>query len=548
MRESTASDYTYDPSLEERLSEWRALRDYGDGERRSAAHALLVDMQGGLALRPALHRHPGPHGYLTKDFLLHVYRQMVEGGEMPEDPRILQALRMKPVRTLSGVATLTVLTKPYPCPGKCLFCPTDVRMPKSYLHDEPGAMRAEQHHFDPYEQTTARLESLESVGHPTGKVELLILGGTWSAYRRDYQAWFVRRCLDALNGSVSSSLEQAQNRNARAARRNVGLVVETRPDRITPSELRWLRSIGVTKVQVGVQSTQDRILEMNQRGHTLADTRRAFRLLRAAGFKIHAHWMPNLLGADELSDRADFAALWEDPDLRPDELKIYPTSLLQNSGLFAYWERGEYRPYTYAELVELLVSIKPTIPRYCRVNRLVRDFPAQHVVAGNRRSNLREDAQRVLASRGLRCQCIRCREIGAQPVRREDLRLEELVYRAGGAEEHFLSFVTSEDRLAGYVRLSLPQSPGAGLGWPDLREAALVREIHIYGQSLGVGDPGPPGAAQHVGLGSELLSRAEALARRRGYARLAVISAIGTRGYYAERGFLDGELYQVKPL
>jgi elongator complex protein 3 len=548
MRESTASDYTYDSSLEERLSEWRALRDYSDAERRAAAQALLAEMYGGLALRPALHRHPGPHGYLTKDFLLHVYRQMVERGEMPEDTRILQALRMKPVRTLSGVATLTVLTKPYPCPGKCLFCPTDVRMPKSYLHDEPGAMRAEQHHFDPYEQTAARLESLESVGHPTGKVELLILGGTWSAYRRDYQAWFVRRCLDALNGSVSSSLEEAQSRNARAARRNVGLVVETRPDRITPSELRWLRSIGVTKVQVGVQSTQDRILEINRRGHTLADTRRAFGLLRAAGFKIHAHWMPNLLGADGPGDRADFAALWEDPDLRPDELKIYPTSLLQNSDLFAHWERGEYRPYTYAELVELLVSIKPTIPRYCRVNRLVRDFPAHHVVAGNRRSNLREEVQRVLASRGLRCQCIRCREIGAQPVRREDLRLEELVYRAGRAEERFLSFVTSEDRLAGYVRLSLPQSPGADLGWPDLREAALIREIHIYGQSLGIGDLGPPGTAQHVGLGSELLSHAEAIARRRGYARLAVISAIGTRGYYAERGFLDGELYQVKPL
>jgi elongator complex protein 3 len=548
MRESTASDYTHDPSLEERLSEWRALRDYGDAERRAAAQALLAEMRGGLALRPALHRHPGPHGYLTKDFLLHVYRQMVERGEMPEDTQILQALRMKPVRTLSGVATLTVLTKPYPCPGKCLFCPTDVRMPKSYLHDEPGAMRAEQHHFDPYEQTAARLESLESVGHPTGKVELLILGGTWSAYRRDYQAWFVRRCLDALNGSVSSSLEEAQSRNARAARRNVGLVVETRPDRITPSELRWLRSIGVTKVQVGVQSTQDRILEINRRGHTLADTRRAFGLLRAAGFKIHAHWMPNLLGADGPSDRADFAALWEDPDLRPDELKIYPTSLLQNSDLFAFWERGEYRPYTYAELVELLVSIKPTIPRYCRVNRLVRDFPAHHVVAGNRRSNLREEVQRVLASRGRRCQCIRCREIGAQPVRREDLRLEELVYRAGGAEERFLSFVTSEDRLAGYVRLSLPQSLGADLGWPDLREAALIREIHIYGQSLGVGDLGPPGTAQHVGLGSELLSHAEALARRGGYARLAVISAIGTHGYYAERGFLDGELYQVKPL
>ncbi|MGA2111714.1 MAG: tRNA uridine(34) 5-carboxymethylaminomethyl modification radical SAM/GNAT enzyme Elp3 [Anaerolineales bacterium] len=548
MHQSTIADYTYDPAPEERLSEWRALRDYDDRESRAAAHALLTDLHGGLGLRPALHRHPAAHGYLTKDFLLHVYREMVQAGELPQEERILRALRMKPVRTLSGVATITVLTKPYPCPGECLFCPTDARMPKSYLHDEPGAMRAEQHHFDPYEQTAARLESLEAVGHPTGKVELLILGGTWTAYPRDYQARFVQRCLDALNGGESSTLAEAQERNAQATRRNVGLVIETRPDRITPAELRWLRSLGVTKVQIGVQSTQDRILELNQRGHTLADTRQAFRLLRAAGFKIQAHWMPNLLGADEHSDRADFAALWSDLDLRPDELKIYPTSLLRDSKLFTSWERGEYHPYSFEQLIELLVTIKPTIPRYCRVSRLVRDIPAHHVVAGNRRSNLREEAQRVLASRGLRCQCIRCREIRGQPVRREDLRLEELVYRTGGAEEHFLSFVTCQDRLAGYLRLSLPHEPGERLGWPDLREAALIREIHIYGQSLEVGDPGSQGAAQHVGLGSELLSNAETLARRRGYTRLAVISAIGTRGYYAERGFLPEELYQVKPL
>jgi elongator complex protein 3 len=376
----------------------------------------------------------------------------------------------------------------------------------------------------------------------------LILGGTWSAYRRDYQAWFVRRCLDALNGQLSSGLEEAQGLNSRSQRRNVGLVIETRPDRITPGELRWLRSLGVTKVQIGVQSTQDRLLELNRRGHTLADTRRAFRLLRAAGFKILAHWMPNLLGADPPSDRADFAELWSDPDLRPDEIKIYPTTLLRNSDLFAYWERGEYHPYSYEDLLELLVTIKPTIPRYCRVNRLVRDIPAHHVVAGNRRSNLRQEAQRLLSMRGLRCQCIRCREIRGHPVQREDLRLEEQTYTASGAEEHFLSFVTVEDRLAGYLRLSLPASRGEALGWPELRGAALIREVHIFGQSLEVGDQSGQGTAQHVGLGSELLSCAEVLARRNGYTRLAVISAVGTREYYAERGFLDGDLYQGKPL
>jgi len=526
---------------------WQRARDYSDETRRTAARAILHDLVRGVTLRSALHRHPAQGSYLAKDALIHSYREMVAAGEIPDSPAILRALRMKPVRTLSGVATVTVLTKPYPCPGECIFCPTDARMPKSYLVDEPGAMRAGQHDFDPFAQTHARLLSLAAVGHPTDKIELLILGGTWSAYRRDYQAWFVRRCLEAINGVESASLEAAQAANAHAARRNVGLVVETRPDRIDEDELRWLRRLGVTKIQIGVQSTDDEILALNKRGHTLQTTREAFRLLRAAGFKIHAHWMPNLLGSDPLRDRADFARLWSDPDLRPDELKIYPTSLLRNSALFAYWERGEYQPYDYETLLEMMVDLKPTIPRYCRVNRLVRDIPAHHVVAGNRRSNLREEAQRALAQRGLRCNCIRCREVREHPVEAESLALSDETYIAGAGEEHFLSFNTPDDRLVGYLRLHLPYAdpPRALAG--DLHLAAIVRELHIYGQSLALGEL-QGGAAQHLGLGGGLLGEAERIAREEGRRRLAVISALGTREYYAARGFEPGELYQVKPL
>lgn len=526
---------------------WQRARDYTDEARRTAARAVLHDLVGGVALRAALHRHPALGSYLAKDALVHAYREMVAAGEIAESPALLRALRMKPVRTLSGVATVTVLTKPYPCPGECIFCPTDARMPKSYLVDEPGAMRAGQHDFDPFAQTRARLESLTAVGHPTEKVELLILGGTWSAYRRDYQAWFVQRCLEALNGAPSPSLEAAQAANARAARRNVGLVIETRPDRIDEDELRWLRQLGVTKVQLGVQSTDDEILALNKRGHTRQATHAAFGLLRAAGFKIHAHWMPNLLGSDPQRDRADFARLWSDADLRPDELKIYPTSLLRNSDLFAYWERGEYSPYSYETLLEMMVDIKPTIPRYCRVNRVVRDIPAHHVVVGNRRSNLREEAQRALGQRGLRCVCIRCREVRERPVDPGLLRLSDLIYTAGGGEEHFLSFDSPDDRLAGYLRLHLPQAEAPRALATDLRGAAIVRELHIYGQSLSLGQT-QGGAAQHLGLGARLLAEAERIARARGYRRLAVISAIGTREYYAARGFQSGELYQVKPL
>jgi elongator complex protein 3 len=383
------------------------------------------------------------------------------------------------------------------------------------------------------------------VGHPVDKVELLILGGSWCAYRRDYHEWYIQRCFDALNGVDSATLEDAQALNETAASRNVGLVIETRPTDITPPELAWLRKLGVTKVQMGVQSLDDRILELNQRGHTVADTHQAAALLRAAGFKIVLHWMPNLLGATPESDREDFARLWE--DLCPDEIKIYPTQLLANAELYNYWVRGEYTPYTTEQLISLIADVKPTIPRYCRVNRVVRDIPSENVVEGNKRTSLRIDIQQELKRRGTACQCIRCREVRNQAVDEGGLLQEDIVYLAGGAQEHFLSYVTPIDQLAGFLRLSLPgvESPATGLA--DLNGAAIIREVHVFGQSLGVGVE-KNGAVQHTGLGTELLQHAESIAREKGFKRLAVISAVGTRLYYLERGFERGELYLVKEL
>jgi elongator complex protein 3 len=269
--------------------------------------------------------------------------------------------------------------------------------------------------------------------------------------------------------------------------------------------------------------------------------------MRAAGFKIQAHWMPNLLGATPQSDREDFARMFADPDLRPDELKIYPVILVKNSPLYAYYERGEYHPYADDDLLELIAAIKPQIPPYCRVNRLARDIPVHHVAAGNKRSNLREDAQRLLAARGERCRCIRCREVRGRKVERDALRLDEQGYETGGGKEWFLSFVSPDDKIAGYLRLSLPSGPHPDLIMPDLAGAAIVRDLHIYGQTLTIGES-QDGAAQHLGLGSELLVRAEEIARGAGFGSLAVISAVGTRDYYRDRGFTDGELYQVKRL
>jgi elongator complex protein 3 len=508
------------------------------------ARDVLEEVKRGAKVERALRRHPNPEGgYLAKHVLVAAYRQLVEEGEWEADPEFLARIRMKPIRTLSGVTTVTVLTKPYPCPGKCIFCPTDARMPKSYLPDEPGARRGLEHNYDPYGQVASRLQGLKAVGHPVDKVELLILGGSWCAYRRDYHEWYIKRCYDALNGVDSISLEEAHKLNETAISRNVGLVIETRPTDINPGELAWLRRLGVTKVQMGAQSLDDRILTLNQRGHSVADTHKAVALLRAGGFKVVLHWMPNLLGATPASDQADFARLWE--DLCPDEIKIYPTQLLANSDLYAYWQRGEYTPYTTEQLVDLIAEIKPSIPRYCRVNRVVRDIPSVNVVEGNKRTSLRLDVQRELQRRGRHCQCIRCREVRQQQVEVDDLRLDDLIYRAGGAEEHFISFVTPNDRLAGFLRLSLPGEASPDTGLEDLKEAAIIREVHVFGQALAVGT-GQDGAAQHAGLGTQLLRQAETIASQRGYRRLAVISAVGTRQYYRERGFEHGEQYQAK--
>jgi len=526
-------------------------------EKLALARLVLDEVRGGRPVAEAVRRHPVKGGYISKSVLVAAYNQLVESGAWQADPGLLARIRLKPVRTLSGVTTVTVLTKPYPCPGQCIFCPDEARMPKSYLSDEPGAMRAVEHNFDPYAQVKSRLETLEAVGHPTDKIELLILGGTWSAYRRDYQEWFVRRCFEAMNGPNPSSppfpsreggtggLGLAHTLNETALHRDVGLTVETRPDEITPNELAWFRHLGVTKVQMGAQSLDDHILEINKRGHSAAETHRSVALLRAAGFKIVLHWMPNLLGATLDSDRLDFPRLWD--GLCPDEIKIYPTQLLENAPLYEYWRRGEYQPYTQEELLALIADIKPTIPRYCRVNRVVRDIPSTHVVAGNKRTSLRQDIHAELRRRGTRCNCIRCREVRGQTVETSALELNDLAYPADGAEEHFLSFVTLEDKIAGFLRLCLPNADSPSTGLSDLDGAAIIREVHIYGQSLPVGEEGN-GAAQHTGLGTRLLEEAEKIARAHGFQRMAVIAAVGTRRYYLERGFERGKLYLVKSL
>ena len=492
----------------------------------------------------------------SKHDLVYGYRALCRQGKLDFERRTLRRLQMKPTRTLSGVAPLTVLTKPHPCPGECIFCPDATDMPKSYLPDEPGAMRAAYNQFDPFEQTVARMRALRNIGHPTEKIELLILGGTWSAYPPDYQEWFVRRCLDAMNGRAAASLPQAQVWNERAPHRNVGLVVETRPDAITPEQVRRLRWLGVTKVQLGLQSLDDEILALNRRGHTVEQTRQAMRRLRLGGFKVAVHWMPNLLGATPASDRADFRRLWDDPALRPDELKIYPCALLSNAPLYKEWQRGRYQPYDEETLIALVADCKARIPPYCRVNRVMRDIPAPNIVAGNTRANLRQLAQQRMAAQGRACRCIRCREVRRETVDPDQLRWETLIYPTDLTLQYFLSAVTPSGRLAGFLRLSLPKRrdqvalalrPYLKAIVDEIAECAMIRQIHVYGPALSVGADSA-GEAQHSGIGQHLIARACAIARGHGYRRLAVIAATGTRDYYRRWGFELGQLYMTMRL
>lgn len=576
-------------------------------------------------LTKVLKKHPKDGvGLFRRVELISAYREFAgTDGLPPYDQGILERLRRKPIRTSSGVTPVTVLTKPFPCPGTCIFCPNDVRMPKSYLSDEPGAQRAENNSFDPYLQTYARLSAYRSTGHPTDKIEIIILGGTWSFYPETYQIWFIKRIFDAMhdfgkgidrmgeveaairqhsqlhpsrnltdakiNGAILNdsynnvvqdiykdemyrSREQAQAisigmvertpitefatwdeleathlENETAACRSVGLVIETRPDHISVEEVLRVRRLGCTKVQIGFQSLNDEVLDLNKRGHDVAATRRAVKLLRQAGFKIHGHWMPNLYGSSVEGDIEDYRKMFSDPDFCPDELKIYPCSLIESAELMQYYKKGLWEPYTHEELLEVLTATMELTPEYCRLTRVVRDIPSTDIVVGNKLTNFREIAEAETKKRGIRQGEIRSREIRNQTVTIDELHLDEIWYDTSAGQEIFLQYITEDRKITGFLRLSLPtESPITN----ELQDAAMIREVHVYGQSLKIGESAD-GHTQHLGLGKELIQRSVEIATEQGYKRLAVISAIGTRDYYIKRGFgnvKQGQLYQVREL
>ncbi|MDR1082326.1 MAG: radical SAM protein [Coriobacteriales bacterium] len=640
-----------------------------------------------------IHRHnkrlSGTERQFSKKRLLPYYLKVKETDlarwagwniDQATEKRLCQVLRVKPRRTASGVATITVITKPWRCSSDCLYCPSDLRMPKSYLSDEPACQRAERNYFDPYLQVASRLRALTHMGHATDKVELIILGGTWSDYPAKYQLWFVTELFRALNdggdsgggggrdvGSggdgdghdggdgdggggdveqnarmrrafykdkgldnraekLSKLIKEKQQEvdggaltynqaigqlyaksdtwqdiaaeqvatfdelaaqhsiNRTAQHRVVGLVVETRPDTITADSLRLLRRLGCTKIQTGIQSLNPAILKLNNRSIGLGRIRESFELLRIFGFKIHVHFMANLYGSTPDEDKRDYHRLVTDEAYLPDEVKLYPCALVAGTGLVERYRAGVWRPYGEGELIDLLMTDTLTTPAFMRISRMVRDISAKDIIAGNRKANLRQLVENRIEAADESIAEMRYREISTSSTDLERLALETIAYKTTVSDEYFLQWVTPENRLVGFLRLSLPSIDYVRRHQEILPvgpHEAMIREVHIYGKVAplrkagkdeqkdarvrerkgeardgertsgakdGTHPQSPEEGAQHLGLGKQLIEAACEIAHTRGYHHINVISAVGTKDYYQNLGFEDGALYQQMPL
>jgi len=464
-------------------------------------------------------------------------------------------LLVKPTRTLSGVAPVAVMTSPHPCPhGKCLPCPGGpdhpFGSPQSYTGEEPAALRGRQFGFDPYVQVRQRLLQFELLGHHIDKVELIVMGGTMTARDPAYQESFMGSCIRAMNefgGPVlpddGLAYEELCRRNETARARCIAATFETRPDWCKQEHIDSMLSLGVTKVELGVQQLKDDILEYNRRGHGIAETIAANTLLRDAGIKVGFHIMPNLPSATMADDRWMFEELFRNPSYRPDFLKIYPTLVTPGSEIEALWQAGGYETYPEEDLIDLIAFGKSCVPEYTRIQRVQRDIPAKLIVSGSHHSNFRQLAQKRLHEMGGSCRCIRCREAGRVPVT-GDAVTETMTYECCGGTEHFIS-VTASDSLIGFVRLRYPGNP-----WrTELSESAIIRELHVYGSLVPLEKTGTEsGEWQHRQYGACLLKAAEELAASDGYLSVAVMSGIGVRPYYARHGYERSGPYMIKRL
>jgi elongator complex protein 3 len=475
-----------------------------------------------------------------------------------EAKKLLPIIRRKNTRTISGVTVIAVMTKPYPCPQPepCAYCPggPTTGSPQSYTGYEPAALRGSQNSFDPYEQVQNRIRQLTAIGHKVDKVELIIMGGTFPATPTEYQTWFIQRCLDAVTGKTSADLEEAKTNAEVSKTRNVGITVETRPDWAKQPHIDAMLAMGVTRIELGVQNPDDEIYRLVGRTHTVADVVEATRIAKDSGLKIVYHMMPGMPGSNPQKDLAAFNRIFTDPNYKPDMIKIYPCLAIAGTKAYQWNQQGIYEPYTTEEATALIAEIKKTIPPWIRVMRVQRDIPARLILAGVKRSDVRELAQKRLKEQGGQCKCIRCREVGhrlAVDNVKPDLEKVKILTQQYEASEGTELFISAEDPendiLLGYLRMRVP-SPKTHR--PEITEApsAIVRELHVYGPLVPVGKRSD-GAWQHRGFGAELLKEAERLAKSDfGLKKLLVISALGTRRYYMRFGYERDGVYVSKRL
>ncbi len=509
---------------------------------------------------------------LLNSEILSEYKKRLITGMMRSSAELEKILRKRSVRTLSGIASVAVLTKSYPCPGRCAYCPSESGVPQSYLSNEPAVMRAIRCGYDPYKQVELRLRALEANGHEPTKIELIVIGGTWSVLPENYKYWYITRCFKAANDfrkkipnhkKISSSakvsedkqklkqqLLSEQKKNESARYKIIGITLETRPDYINDKELLEMRELGATRVELGVQAVDDKILKLNKRGHGVAEIVGATELLKNFGFKVTYHIMPGLYGATAKKDLTMFKKLFFDQRFQPDQLKFYPTVVTRGSLLYKWWRAGKYKPYSDKVLQNLIVECKKIVPQYVRIIRLIRDIPGESIMAGNLITNLRQ----VMKDRGVACKCIRCREAGDQKFKVKSIKLKIIKYKASFGEEYFLSYESKDGKiLYGFCRLRLvkqnmkfPLSPFAKGG-----KTALIRELHVYGELVSVGASANSTRAkkvQHAGLGKMLMAEAEKIARLKGYKKMVVIAGVGVRGYYRKLGYKLQGSYMAKNL
>ena len=452
----------------------------------------------------------------------------------------------KPSKTLAGVTPIAVVVKPKKCPhGTCLYCPS-LNVPQSYTPLSPPIISAKMLNYSPFKQVKARLKAFKLMNHPTDKIEIIVMGGTFLSYPISYQYKFIKEIYDALNNKKSKNLEEAKKLNEKAKHRCVALCIETRPDVCGEKEIKRMLEFGTTRVELGVQCLDDKIYEKVNRGHTIKEVIEATKRLRNAGFKVGYHIMPGLPYSNIKKDLKMFKKLFDDEKFRPDQLKIYPCQVIKGAALEELYKQGKYKPYTKKETENLLIKMLKLVPEYCRVMRIMREIPPQYLVAGTIRIDLRKDIEEKLKKKKVKLKEIRFREIGfalrdkhKKEKISEKLKLKIIKYRAGGGTEYFLQFVNKDNVLFGLCRLRIFKD--------KLEKEAFIRELHIYGKQSSIGKR-DKNSFQHKGLGKALLKKAEEIAKKNKVKKLKIISGVGVREYYRKLGYKLEKGYMTKNL